>query len=144
LFTNELCVSDLLLTTKLHTPPTRSNLVTRARLFERLQVGLTGKLTLIAAPAGFGKTTLLSAWRATETGGALPFAWVSLDSMDNDPFQFWTYVIAAIDTLAPGIGATPLALLQSPQPPPIERILTSVLNAFRVLPMGNAVLVLDD
>jgi LuxR family maltose regulon positive regulatory protein len=134
----------LLLTTKFHTPPARPNLVARARLFERLQAGLMGKLTLIAAPAGFGKTTLLSAWRATETGGALPFAWVSLDSLDDDPFQFWTYVIAAIDTLAPGIGATPLTLLQSPQPPPLERILTGVLNAFSVLPLGVAVLVLDD
>jgi LuxR family maltose regulon positive regulatory protein len=111
---------------------------------ERLQVGLTGKLTLIAAPAGFGKTTLLSAWRATEAGSVQPLAWVSLDSVDNDPFQFWTYVIAAMDTLAPGIGTTPLTLLQSSPPPPIERVLTSVLNAFNVLPLGDAILVLDD
>jgi LuxR family maltose regulon positive regulatory protein len=123
-------MSDLLLTTKFHTPPARPNLVARARLFEHLQVGLMGKLTLIAAPAGFGKTTLLSAWRATEAGGTLPFAWVSLDSADNDPLRFWSYVITAIDTLAPGVGTNALKLLQSPQPPPIENVLTGVLNAF--------------
>jgi LuxR family maltose regulon positive regulatory protein len=117
-------------------------------LFERIEAGLMGKLTLIAAPAGFGKTTLLSAWRATEAGGALPFAWVSLDSADNDPLRFWSYVITAMDTLAPGVGASALKLLQSPQPPTMERILTSVLNAFSasvaVVPARDFALALDD
>jgi LuxR family maltose regulon positive regulatory protein len=137
-----------LLATKLFVPPARSNLVARPRLFERVQAGLLNKLTLIAAPAGFGKTTLLSAWRATVAGGALPFAWVALDSADNDPFRFWSYVIAALDTLAPGVGAPALTLLQSPQPPPMERILTSVLNAFSASAAGaperDVALALDD
>lgn len=137
-----------LLATKLFVPPVRANLVIRPRLFERLQAGLLEKLTLIAAPAGFGKTTLLSAWRATVADGALPFAWVSLDSADNDPLRFWSYVIAALDTLAPGVGASALTLLQGPQPPPIEHILTSVLNAFNAsitgAPPRDAVLALDD
>ena len=137
-----------LLATKLFVPPARANLVARPRLFERVQAGLLDKLTLIAAPAGFGKTTLLSAWRTTLAGGALPFAWVALDSADNDPLRFWSYVIAALDTLAPGVGAPALTLLQSPQPPPMERILTSVLNAFSASVAGasgrDVALALDD
>src|SRR5207248_2216868 len=85
-----------LLATKLNVPPARAQLVVRPRLFERLEVGLHGKLTLIAAPAGFGKTTLLSAWRTTAAGSNMPFAWVSLDPGDNDPLLFWRYVLAAI------------------------------------------------
>jgi class 3 adenylate cyclase len=119
-----------LLATKLFVPPARANLVVRPRLFERVEAGLQDKLTVIAAPAGFGKTTLLSAWRATAAGSALPVGWVSLDSTDNDPLRFWSYVITALDMLTPGVGTTALALLQSPQPPPIESILTNVLNAF--------------
>ncbi len=137
-----------MIATKLFVPPARANLIVRQRLFERLQAGLQDKLTLIAAPAGFGKTTLFSAWRVTATGSALPVGWVSLDSADNDPLRFWSYVIAALDTLAPGVGTPALALLQSPQPPPIEALLTSVLNAFSaahaVLPVGDSALVLDD
>lgn len=137
-----------LLATKLFVPPARANLVARPRLFERVQAGLLDKLTLIAAPAGFGKTTLLSAWHATGAGGAWPLAWVALDSADNDPLRFWHYVIAALDTLAPGVGAPALRLLQSPQPPPMERILTSVLNAFSASAAGapgrNVALALDD
>lgn len=115
-----------LLRTKFSAPPTRSLLVARPRLTERLQAGLMGKLTLIAAPAGFGKTTIVSAWRATP--GALPLAWVALDPRDNDPIRFWSYVVAALDTLRPGLGAAPLMLLQAAQPPPIESILTTLLN----------------
>jgi len=137
-----------LLATKLFVPPARANLIVRPRLFERVEAGLRDKLTLIAAPAGFGKTTLLSAWRATAAGSALLFGWVSLDRADNDPLRFWSYVITALDTLAPGVGTTALALLQSPQPPPIEHILTSVLNAFSaayaVQPVRDVALVLDD
>ncbi|MCB0104495.1 MAG: tetratricopeptide repeat protein, partial [Caldilineaceae bacterium] len=81
-------------------------------------------------------------------GSALPLAWVALDSADNDPFRFWSYVAAALDTLAPGVGAPALMLLQSPQPPPIERILTGVLNGFSAAaanaPGRDVVLALDD
>ncbi|HEX5692028.1 MAG TPA: LuxR family transcriptional regulator, partial [Roseiflexaceae bacterium] len=137
-----------LLATKLFVPPARTNLVDRPRLFERIEAGLQEKLTLIAAPAGFGKTTLLSAWRATAAGGEWSFGWVSLDRADNDPLRFWSYVITALDTLAPGVGSNALALLQAPQPVPIESILTSVVNAFsadsRVPPVRDIALVLDD
>jgi LuxR family maltose regulon positive regulatory protein len=139
--------SDLL-ATKLFVPPARANLVVRPRLFERVEAGLQNKLTLIAAPAGFGKTTLLSAWRATAAGSALRFGWVSLDSADNDPLRFWSYVLTALDTLAPGVVMTALALLRSPQSPPIERILTGVVNALSAAsteqPVRDIALVLDD
>ena len=127
-----------LLATKLFVPPARANLVPRPRLFDRLQRGLAGKLTLIAAPAGFGKTTLLSAWHAAAGSTAPALAWVSLDAADNDPLRFWSYVIVALDAVAPGSGTAALVLLQSPQPPPIDTILTSVLNAFAGNPPGMA------
>jgi LuxR family transcriptional regulator, maltose regulon positive regulatory protein len=132
-----------LLTTKLYAPPARLQLVPRPRLLARLDAGLSGKLTLLSAPAGFGKTTLLSAWRASTAGSAMPFAWVSLDAADSDPLRFWSYVIAALDMLQPESGAIALALLQSPQPPPIEVVLTPLLNALGSLPT-DALLVLDD
>jgi LuxR family maltose regulon positive regulatory protein len=136
-----------LLATKLFVPPARAALVPRPRLFERLQTGLRDKLTVVAAPAGFGKTTLLSAWRTTDAGRAGPLAWVSLDAADNDPLRFWSYAIAAMDTLAPGSGTAALAVLQSPQPPPINNILTSVLNAVSASSVAaerELTLVLDD
>jgi len=139
-----------LLATKLYAPPARLDLVARPRLFERLSAGLSGKLTLVAAPAGFGKTTLISAWIAAlsaefaQSPQRKPsVAWVSLDAGDNDPPRFWSYVIAALDMLQPGAGASALALLQSLQPPPIEAVLTPLLNAFSNL-TGDTVLVLDD
>ena len=119
-----------LLATKLFVPPARATLVSRPHLFDRVQRGLEGKLTLIAAPAGFGKTTLVSAWHASAGSSAPPLAWVSLDPTDNDPLRFWSYVLAALETVAPGVATTALAVLQSPQSPPIDSILTNVLNAF--------------
>ena len=137
-----------LLATKLSVPPARAQLVERPRLFERLEAGLRGKLILIAAPAGFGKTTLLSAWRTTAAASCLPFGWVSLDSGDNDPLLFWSYLLAALDTVAPGVGASALTSLQSPQPPPIEDVLATVLNAFAARPLEQpshpVALVLED
>lgn len=139
-----------LLATKLIVPPARAQLVARPRLFERVAAGLRGKLTLIAAPAGFGKTTLLSAWRTTQEGSKTQFAWVSLDSTDNDPRLFWSYVLSALDSLLPGVCAPALALLQSPSPqlPQIDSILASVLNAFGTAaaspPGSNIALVLED
>jgi len=118
-----------LLATKVTPPTARARWVARPRLMEALEAGLQGKLTVIAAPAGFGKTTLLSAWRATEAGRGVSLAWVSLDAGDNDPPLFWSYVLAALDSVAPGVGAPTLPLLQTPQPPPIESLLTNVLNA---------------
>ncbi len=135
-----------LLATKLNLPTARAQLVSRPRLFERLTGGLHGKLILIAAPAGFGKTTLLNAWRTTEAGSKIPVAWISLDPGDNDPPLFWRYVLAAIDAVAPGAATSALNLLQSPQPPPIEMILTALLNEIATNPIipDSFVLVLDD
>jgi len=86
-----------LLETKLYVPPVRPEMVQRPRLIERLNAGLHRKLTLISAPAGFGKTTLLSEWVA-DCGR--PVAWLSLDEGDNDPTRFWAYFVAALQTLA--------------------------------------------
>jgi len=114
---------------------------------ERLNEGLDAsrKLTLISAPAGFGKTTLVSEWVA---GCERPVAWLSLDERDNDPTSFLTYLVAALQTLPPktgeaNIGRGVLAILQSPQPPPIESILTALLNEITTI-QEHFVLVLDD
>jgi len=129
-----------LLATKLYVPPPRANLVPRPRLVERLNEGLRGRLTLVAAPAGFGKTTLVGEWVA---GCGRPVAWLSLDEGDNDPTRFLMYLVAALRTIAPSIGAGLVGLLQSPQPPPIESILTALLNEIASVP-DDFVLVLDD
>ena len=129
-----------ILATKLYIPPPRPKGVPRARLIERLNEGLHRKLTLIAAPAGFGKTTLVSAWVA---GCDRPVAWLSLDEGDSDPTRFLTYLVAALQTIAPNIGEGVLGVLQSPQPPPTESILTALLNEITTIP-DDFVLVLDD
>ena len=131
-------MATALLTTKLFVPPVRPSRVPRRRLTDRLHSGADGKLTLIVAPAGFGKTTLLSDFVAGR-----PVAWVSLDASDNDLTRFWSYVLAAFDSVQPGLGASALALLQSPQPPPIEAILTSLLNTLSTR-STEVVLLLDD
>ena len=129
-----------LLATKLFVPPARAHLVLRQRLLDRLQRGLQGKLTLISAPAGFGKSTLLSAWVAR---CGRPAAWLSLDERDSDLTRFLTYLVAAVQTIAPAVGHGVLPVLQAPQPPPAESILTVLLNEMSTLP-DNVVLVLDD
>jgi len=134
---------DPLVTTKLTLPPARQALVPRPRLMNQLEAGLRGKLTLIAAPAGYGKTTLVRAWYATEPGSAWPLAWLSLDVGDNDPARFWSYAITALQTQHAGLGANALALLQSPQPSPLTSVLTLLINALALLPASVA-LVLDD
>jgi LuxR family maltose regulon positive regulatory protein len=101
--------------TKFYVPRSRRALVPRPRLSDRLDRGGASKLTLVSAPAGFGKTTLLGEWLAA--GPAAPSdersgAWLSLDQGDNDPVSFWTYLVAALQTVAPGVGASALALLQ--------------------------------
>ena len=131
-----------ILTTKLYIPPPRANLVPRPRLVKHLNEGLSSgrKLTLISASAGFGKTTLVSEWVA---GFKRPVAWLSLDEGDNDPTRFLTYIVAALQTIAANIGAGVLRALQSPQPPPIESILTALLNEITTIP-DHFILVLDD
>jgi LuxR family maltose regulon positive regulatory protein len=96
---------EQLLTTKLYIPPLRSDLVPRPHLYQHLDEGLTRKLTLIAAPTGFGKSTLVIGW-LSETGRSV--AWLSIDPGDNDPVRFWTYLIAAIQTIAPDRQCAPI------------------------------------
>ena len=131
-----------ILATKLYIPPPRSKIVLRPGLIERLNEGLSAncKLTLISAPAGFGKTTLVSEWIA---GLDCPVAWLSPDKGDNDPASFLAYLVAALQTLTPKIGAGVLAALQSPQPPSIETILTILLNEITIV-SEHFILVLDD
>lgn len=132
--------------TKLYIPPPPSHGVLRPRLIERLNEGLHRKLTLISAPAGFGKTTLVSAWiagRSRECEPVVCTAWLSLEEGDSDPARFLAYLVAALRTVAPNIGERVLDALQSAQPLPIEPILTALLNEVTAIP-GSFVLVLDD
>lgn len=129
-----------ILTIKLFAPLPRPNLVHRAELIERLNAGLHRRLTLISAPAGFGKTTLVSDWIA---GCARPAAWLSLDERDNDPPRFLMYLIAAVQRIAGHVGAGMLQALQSPQPPPPDTVLMLLLNDIATL-SHPFVLVLDD
>ncbi|HEU0000118.1 MAG TPA: LuxR C-terminal-related transcriptional regulator [Ktedonobacteraceae bacterium] len=129
-----------ILATKLYIPPLRPEVVSRPRLIKRLNEGLHRKLILISAPAGFGKTTLVSEWVAA---CERPAGWLSLDEGDNDPARFLTYLIAALQTIAATIGEGVSGILQSPQPPPTEAILTALLNDITTIP-GHFVLVLDD
>jgi LuxR family maltose regulon positive regulatory protein len=105
--------------------------------------GAESKLTLVSAPAGFGKTTLLAEWLASDPAREQSVAWLSLDQADNQPLSFWPYLIAALQTVAPGVGASALSSLQESQPPPIETVLSSLLNELSVVP-NDIVLVLDD
>ncbi len=129
-----------ILTTKLYIPPARSNLIPRLRLIEQLNRELTRKLTLISAPAGFGKTTLVSEWlqqidRAT--------VWLSLDESDNDPARFVTYLIAALQQIDLELGLTAQGFLQAPQPPSPEVLMTALINDMTTV-TANCTLVLDD
>ena len=142
------CMPDSLLRTKLYIPPLRPNLVRRSRLVDQLNQGLTlgCKLTLISAPAGFGKTTLLSEWIRN---GYLTAAWLSLDKGDNDPTRFLAYLISALQTIEPAIGDGALGLLHSPQAPLTEMILTALINEVAEALSGDQerhplIIVLDD
>jgi LuxR family maltose regulon positive regulatory protein len=133
-------MSVSILATKLYIPPHRANIVLRSSLSERLNEGLRRKLALVSAPAGFGKTTLLSEWIAD---CQRPAAWLSLDEGDNDRARFWSHFIAALQTIDGDIGAGALGTLQSPQLPSIESILTSLLNEIVSIP-DDFILILDD
>jgi LuxR family maltose regulon positive regulatory protein len=153
-----------LLATKLYIPPVRPELVPRPRLVERLNVGTTRKLTLISAPAGFGKTTLLSEWihgnaerrvMRNEESAVSPVrrssflvhpsnvAWLSLDEGDNDPIRFWCYVVAALQTVDGSLGTIAQAALESAQPPVLEALVTALINDI-VTASIPLVIVLDD
>ena len=117
-----------LLSTKFYVPPVRPTLISRPRLLERLAHGLGGPLTLISAPAGYGKTTLFSEW-CTGPGASIQLAWLSLDVEDNDPLRFFQYLLTCLDAIQPGALQDILPLLQSPEPPHYETILTLLANA---------------
>jgi LuxR family maltose regulon positive regulatory protein len=130
-----------LLATKLHIPRPRTHLVPRAHLVKRLQQGVERALTLVSAPAGFGKTTLLAQWLAE---GDMPVAWLSLEPEDNDPTRFLSYLIAALQTLDTQLGTTALALLRTPQPPSSETVLAMLVGELTSPDIGEFALVLDD
>jgi LuxR family transcriptional regulator, maltose regulon positive regulatory protein len=131
--------TDLLLATKLHLPRPRPGLLARARLLERLDRGMARELTLVCAPAGFGKTSLLGDWarHARRT-----VAWLSLDAGD-DPVRFWRYVAAALDGAGIAVGERLAPLLRGRQPASLEAVVTAIVNQLAVRPRETA-LVLDD
>lgn len=114
-----------LLHNKLMPPRLNSNIIHRDDLLARLDQGLSRKLTLVTAPTGFGKTTLVSMWLASRK---FPSAWVTLDQNDNDATRFWTYVVSAVRTLDSAIGKTTLSTLMTSQPPSFQTLLTPLIN----------------
>ena len=132
-----------ILATKLYLPRPRTELVSRPRLLARLAGGLTRPLTLVAAPAGFGKTTVLADWLNHEKQRSQHVAWLGLDASDSDPTQFLRYLIAALQTVAPHVGARVLNLLRSSQTPSIELLMPLLVNDLVSLP-EDSILVLDD
>jgi LuxR family transcriptional regulator, maltose regulon positive regulatory protein len=159
--------TDNPLHTKLAPPRLHTPLVAREALLDRLDDGLDRKLTLLSAPAGFGKTTLVSQWLArlnienvelrngAETqhsqfsilNSSFKVAWVALDAGDNDPVRFWRYVLTACQGFAADVGAAALAQLHAPQPPNFELLLTLLINDLAALPRANLpsnILALED
>ncbi len=138
---------ETLLTTKMHIPPVPAGWLPRPRLIERLEAGVQCKLTLISAPAGFGKTTLLSEWashyRVGETAVHPSIAWLSVDREDNDPDRFWTYFVAALQTIQADLGERCLTMLETRRVPSIRAVLTTLINEIAEQP-ENFMLVLDD
>lgn len=140
-----------ILQTKLKPPTPRPYLISRPQLLEKLQAGLTGKLTLVSAPAGSGKTTLIADWgrRLVQTAVSQSAAhgpqlcWLSLDPYDDDPNQFWRYVVAALQTADPRLGTMIESLLSATPLPPPPAILTDLLNQLAALPR-TILLALDD
>ncbi len=131
-----------LLSTKLSPPQSRDDRVSRPQLTRRLHEGLQPghKLILVSAPAGYGKTTLLTGW-LTEV--ACPYAWLSLDAADSDPARFLAYLLAALRQINPRIGRAAEGLFQAPQPPPAEALLVGLINELALVP-ADFILVLDD
>jgi LuxR family maltose regulon positive regulatory protein len=133
-------VASLVLQTKLYIPPVRLELVPRPHLIERLNAGLQRKLTLISAPAGFGKTTLASEWvRSCER----PVAWLSLDEGDDRSSRFLAYLVTALQQVDKNVGQDLQNLLEVPQPPSIDVLMTRLINDVTAIP-APFMLVLDD
>lgn len=139
-------VSTMLLQTKLFVPAPGDALVARPRLLAALDAGLAGKLTLVSAPAGFGKTTLVAEWVQQQRGAALQVAWVALDEQDNDPSRFFSYVLGALQSVHGAIGQD---LAQASQLPAPEAIVSVLINDVTAVTRsgdlnGRLLLVLDD
>ncbi|HEY3081528.1 MAG TPA: LuxR C-terminal-related transcriptional regulator [Chloroflexota bacterium] len=136
---------DWLLRTKLTPPPPRPGLVSRPRLIDLLADGLRRRLTLVSAPAGFGKTTLIAEYRSIPHPGGtgLPIGWVALDEGDNDPTRFWSYVVAGLQTLDPEPSDAALQMLRSPQPAPLDAVVATLIDDLSTL-SEDVALVLDD
>ena len=128
-----------LVETKLFSPAPRAGIVARPRLNDRLSQN--GRLVLVSAPAGFGKTTLVGGWLTRAHRRDAAVAWVSLDEGDQEAASFWTYVVTALDRAVPGVGAGALPMLEAGQS--TEAVLVVVLNELSVLP-DEVTLVLDD
>ncbi len=127
-------------TTRLFVPPLPPSLLPRPELIHRLDEATNRKFTLLSAPAGYGKTTLLRAWAAQTLH---PVAWLSLTQAENDPASFWSYVLAACRTIHAQLDSNIFMPLQLPEPPPLEALLTSFLNLLAAVPQPFT-LVLDD
>ena len=134
-----------LLTTKLFAPPPRPSLVPRPHLLARLDEALSPacRLALLSAPAGFGKTTLVSEWCESLAKRGLPLAWLTLDAEDNRPARLLHYLVAAVQRVYPEMGRSAQAVLDQPQALPVESVLTSLINELAGL-TADFVLVLDD
>ena len=135
-------MTGALLGTKLYVPQLRRGSVGRPRLMRRMGAGADARLTLISAPAGFGKTTVLAAWLHEAAAADRSVAWLSLDATDNEPTSFWTYVATALERAVPGVGTRALDALAA-SPAPTESVLTTLLNDLAAAP-GEVWLVLDD
>jgi LuxR family maltose regulon positive regulatory protein len=137
-------MDDVLILSKLRKPPLPAGITARRELVDRLNTAAVQKLTLISAPAGYGKSTLLAEWAAQSS---TPVAWLSLDRDDDDPLRFWMYVVSALQTIPSleraGVGRTLLNALSSQQPPPLDAILSDLVNEITMCAEGF-VLVLDD
>jgi LuxR family maltose regulon positive regulatory protein len=136
-------VPQALLTTKLHAPRVRPDLVARPRLRDTLATSAGRRMTLVSAPAGFGKTTLLSKWAIDSSEDGRSVAWVSLDEADNDPTRFFSYLLGALQSIEAGIGKGVLASLRSPELLPVEALVGALVNELAELPHEITV-VLDD
>lgn len=133
-------MTTLILTTKLLIPQLRPNTIPRTRLIDQLRARVNHKLTLISASAGFGKTTLAAEWLSAEKR---PVAWITLDDSDNDPARFLAYLVAALSKVESQVGQATLALLGSPQPPPPDILMITLLNEMAAIPR-SFILAIDD
>ncbi len=132
--------TEQLLRTKLNHPHSPDGIVVRSRLIDQLNSAASSKLILVSAPAGFGKTTLLSEWMESY---ARPVAWLSLDEGDNDPVRFLAYLIAALRTVQPELSSELLDMFKTPNPPPMQSALTALINQI-IETKDTFILVLDD